>query len=67
MSTVVHTAILMPDQNWNIICTDGMATNVVSHFEEILDFGGNIKFQNCGALNEFKVLNKAMNDMKHRH
>ena len=53
----------MPDQNWNIICTDGMSTDVVSHFKEILDFGGNIRFQNCGAKNEIGILRKAYYDM----
>ena len=49
----VHSAILMPGQQWNIFCTDGLKTDVVSHLKEILIFGGKVKFENCGAQNEF--------------
>ena len=63
MSTLVHTAILMPDQKWNVVCIDGLATDVVSHFKEILNFGGKIKFQHCGAKNELKFLEKSEIDM----
>ena len=56
MVTTVHTAILMPGQQWSIFCTDGLKTDVVSHLKEILNFGGNVKFENCGAGNEFKFL-----------
>ena len=53
MSTIIHNAILMSGQRWHIICTDGLNTNVVSHLKNILNFGGDIRFENCGAQNEW--------------
>ena len=63
MSLVIHNAILMPGQTYNIFCTDGLSTNVVSHIKNLFNFGGNIVMKNCGAENELRLLGKAKDDM----
>ena len=53
----------MPGQRWNIYRTDGLDTDVVNHLNEILNFGGHVRFENCGALNEYKFLRTSHADM----
>ena len=63
MSLLIHNAILMPAKTFKIFCTDGLESDIVSHIENLLNFGGKIVLHNCGAQNEFKILKKAVNDM----
>ena len=63
MVTTIQTAILKQGEEWSIFCTDGLKTDVVSHLKEILIFGGNVKFANCGAKNEYKFLVQSKDNM----
>ena len=64
MSTVLHSAIILPGSTIKFFCTDGMSQSDIFNVQHVLNFGGNMKFVNCAANNEYVGLNQAVADMQ---
>ena len=56
MSTNINTTIILPGSYFNIFCKDGLSPLDVLHIKTIYNFGGNIKFQDCGGENQFDAI-----------
>ena len=63
MSTHLHQLLLLPGNNVKLFCTDGISPLTVMNIQKIYNFGGNIKFKNCGASDEWIAMSQATDDM----
>ena len=66
MSTSIHHLIIMPGATGTIICEDGLSHLEKFHVQFFFNFG-NVRFEDCGAENEFVDLEKAESDMWFRY
>ena len=56
-------AILAPGDTVKIFCTDGLAPKTVENVEKWFNFGGNIKYIDCGPKVEDLILEKTNKTM----
>ena len=53
MSTNVHSAVILPGATMKVYCVDGMSALEVLNVQKLFNFGGQMKFENCGVPNVF--------------
>ena len=56
MSTTAHSVFLLPRSNFRVICINGLSSIEAMQIEKFYNFGGNIHFENCGAVEQFATL-----------
>ena len=49
MLTHIHQLIIPPNQTVRLLCRDGMSAATVVNIDRIYNFGGEVKFVECGA------------------
>ena len=49
MSNRIHSVIILPDVTMTYVCEDGLTRLEKYHVAELLNFGGHLKPENCGA------------------
>ena len=63
MSTHIHNLIILPGNDVQFFCKDGMSPATVYNINKIYKLGGELKFVNCGAGNIYAGLEQAYGDM----
>ena len=56
MSLKIHELLIQPGSRVKIYCKDGLSSTTVLAIDHIFNFGGNVKFVNCGAANIYAEL-----------
>ena len=64
MSSLIHSALVLPGSMLKFYCKDGLSPLDVDHIEKIFNFGGSIVAVDCGVLNEWVAYNQSFIDMK---
>ena len=59
----IHSLIIFNGATVNFNCQDGLSPIEKLNIEHIYRFGGDMRFIDCGADNEFVGLYQALNDM----
>ena len=59
MSTSIHSVLIMPGSTAYFFCKDGLSPLEVLRIKQVLNFGGNMRFINCGVKNEFTLIHES--------
>ena len=59
----IHSTIMLPGSTYEFVCVDGLSPLDVLNIEHIFHFGGDMRFVNCGADNEYVAMYQARDDM----
>ncbi len=51
MSLKIHELLIMPGSSVKMYCKNGLSSATVLAIDHIFNFGGDVKFVNCGAAN----------------
>ena len=62
----IQSLIIIPGDTVRFFCKDGLSPLNVLNIEHIYQFGGDMKFVNCGADNEYVALEQAVSDMNEK-
>ena len=63
MATTVHQLVLFPGGSFQNLCKDGLSPIDELNIQKLYNFGGKIKFINCGPKIITETLNKGEADM----
>ena len=64
MSFQIHQLLILKGSKVQIYCKDGLSSLDVYNIQHIFRLGGNIKFVNCGAANQYAAYSQAGFDMQ---
>ena len=59
----IHELLIQPGSKVKIYCKDGLSSTTVLAIDHIFNFGGKVKFINCGAANIYAELLQAEGSM----
>ena len=45
----IHQLLIRPGSKVNLVCKDGLSAATVYNIDKIYNFGGNLKFVDCGT------------------
>ena len=63
MLTKIHNLLISPGGTAKIYCKDGLSSATLFQIDHLFNFGGNLKFVNCGAENIYAGIKVALDSM----
>ena len=63
MTTKLHSLIINPGVTMTYACVDGLTPMERYHVEQLLNFNGHLKAENCGAGKLYATLAQSVEDM----